>query len=151
MKQNETDHSARACRNDALRRNCGLHAEQGRRNHKKYDNRTDHNNRKTDNHNQKNDSRADDDRNDNRKKEPVTPTAKKAFEGNIGDILDKIVAKAKEIDASEYGIGSIACHHREITADIAVDILGIDDEEFAKLIDSAIEFSPTARGIHIPL
>lgn len=76
------------------------------------------------------------------KKEPVTPTAKKAFEGNIGDILDKIVAKAKEIDASEYGIGSIACHHREITADIAVDILGIDDEEFAKLIDSAIESQP---------
>ena len=36
----------------------------------------------------------------------------------------------------------ITCHHREITADIAVDILGIDDEEFAKLIDSAIESQP---------
>lgn len=73
------------------------------------------------------------------KKEPITPADKKAFDGEIGDILDKIVAKAKEIDTSEYGIGAITCHHREITADIAVDILGIDDEEFAKLIDSAIE------------
>lgn len=76
------------------------------------------------------------------KKDPVTPTVKKAFEGEIGDVLDKIVEKAKEIDTSEYGIGSIACHHREITADIAIDILGIDDEEFAKLIDSAIESQP---------
>lgn len=76
------------------------------------------------------------------KKEPITPADKKAFDGEIGDILDKIVAKAKEIDTSEYGIGAIACHHREITADIAVDILGIDDEEFAKLIDSAIESQP---------
>ena len=76
------------------------------------------------------------------KKDPVTPTVKKAFEGEIGDVLDKIVEKAKEIDTSEYGIGSIACHHREITADIAIDILGIDDKEFAKLIDSAIESQP---------
>lgn len=76
------------------------------------------------------------------KKEPITPADKKAFDGEIGDILDKIVAKAKEIDTSEYGIGAITCHHREITADIAVDILGIDDEEFAKLIDSAIESQP---------
>ena len=76
------------------------------------------------------------------KKDPVTPTVKKAFEGEIGDVLDKIVEKAKEIDTSEYGIGSIACHHREITADIAIDILGIDDKEFAKLIDAAIESQP---------
>lgn len=76
------------------------------------------------------------------KKDPVTHTVKKAFEGEIGDVLDKIVEKAKEIDTSEYGIGSIACHHREITADIAIDILGIDDKEFAKLIDSAIESQP---------
>ncbi len=76
------------------------------------------------------------------KKEPITPADKKAFDGEIGDILDKIVAKAKEIDTSEYGIGAITCHHREITANIAVDILGIDDEEFAKLIDFAIESQP---------
>ena len=36
------------------------------------------------------------------KKEPITPADKKAFDGEIGDILDKIVAKAKEIDTSEY-------------------------------------------------
>lgn len=76
------------------------------------------------------------------KKEPVTPVTKKAFEGEIGDILDRIVAKAKELDTDEYGIGTIDCHHREITADIAIDILGIDDEEFGKLIDSAIESQP---------
>ena len=29
------------------------------------------------------------------KKDPVTPTVKKAFEGEIGDVLDKIVEKAK--------------------------------------------------------
>ncbi len=84
------------------------------------------------------------------KKDPVTPTVKKAFEGEIGDVLDKIVEKAKEIDTSEYGIGSIACHHREITADIAIDILGIDDKEFAKLIDAAIESQPDGYGTHIP-
>lgn len=82
------------------------------------------------------------------KKTEVTTTDKKeekkpAFEGEIGDILDSIVAKAGEIEGNtEYGIKSISCYHNDVDTDSCETILGLSEEKFKEYVDAAIESKP---------
>lgn len=82
------------------------------------------------------------------KKTDVTTTEKKeekkpAFEGEIGDILDSIVAKAGEIEGNtEYGIKSISCYHNDVDTDSCETILGLSEEKFKEYVDAAVESKP---------
>ncbi len=58
-------------------------------------------------------------------------------------LLDKVVEKAIEIDPdTEYGMSKLAGQKNEINLDNLEDILGLTEEEFNDLIDSAMESKP---------
>lgn len=80
--------------------------------------------------------------------EPTAPEtkpepAKAAFEGTMDDILNMVVAKAIELDEDkEFGISSIECTNTPVTNELCDLILGLTEEEFAALVDEAIESKP---------